>query len=85
MNLQPPPNLRIGVDQIGIVIIPGGKKPLSTVTHRRVGCPRVSPIQVHAEYLRCSKCYVPLTKLAADYITHNLGASYDESTNSFRV
>ena len=84
-TLRHQPDSRRDVDQIAIIVLPGVKEPLSTVVHRRVGCPKVSPIQVHGEYLRCSKCYVPLTQLAQDHITHGLGAGYDERTNSFRV
>jgi hypothetical protein len=83
--LQNQPDFRIDLDQLGLVVLPGVEKSESTVVHRRAGCPRVSPIQIHDGYLRCSKCYVPLTQLAQDHITHDLDAGYDERTNSFRV
>ena len=84
-TLEDQPDFRIDVDQIAVVVLSGVKESESTVVHRRAGCPKVSPIQVHAGYLRCSKCRVPLTQLAADHITHDLDAGYDERTNSFRV
>lgn len=84
-TLRGQPDFRIDVDQIAIVVLPGVKEPLSTIVHRRAGCPKVSPIQVHDGYLRCSKCYVPLTQFAQDHITHDLDAGYDERTNSFWV
>lgn len=79
------PDFRIDVDQIAVIVLPGIKEPISAVVHRRPGCPRVSPIQIHDGYLRCSKCYIPLTQFARDHITHDLDAGYDASTNSFWV
>jgi hypothetical protein len=84
-TLQDQPDFRIDKDEIGIIVLPGVKESETTVVHRGAGCPKVSPIQVHAGYLRCSKCRVPLTQLAADHITHDLDAGYNERTNSFRV
>ena len=83
LNRQP--DFRIDADQIGVIILPGINEPISTVVHRRVGCPKVSPIQIHDGYLRCSKCYIPLTQPAQDYVTRDLDAGYDERTNSFWV
>ena len=86
MKLRAQPDPRIGTDQLAVVLLSPAvdKSSIRVYVHRRPGCPRVSPIQVYDGYLRCSKCYNPLTPEAASYV--GLSADgYDERTNSFRV
>jgi len=80
------PDPRISPDQIAIILLPSaaGEVDIRVYVHRYPGCPRVSPIQVHDGYLRCSKCYNPLTPDAANYIELS-AEGYDERTNSFRA
>ncbi len=92
MRLLEQPDPRIGTDQLALVSLPGtearlpGAKesPIEVWAHRRAGCPKVSSIEVFDGYLRCSKCYNPLTTEAANHVGQTAG-SYDERTNSFRI
>ena len=86
LKLRSQPDHRIGPDQLAIVTLSPaeGESSIRIYVHRSTGCPKVSPIEVFDEYLRCSKCYIPLTPEAASYV--GLSADgYDERTNSFRI
>jgi hypothetical protein len=86
MKLQAQPDPRIGADQIAIILLPPARPAEPSIrvyVHRYAGCPKVSPIQVHDGYLRCSRCCNPLTPEAVNYIELS-AEGYDEKTNSFR-
>ena len=92
MQIRRQPDPRIGTDQLALVTLPGTEarlpgaeeSPIEVWTHRYAGCPKVSTIEVYDGYLRCSKCYNPLTPEAASHVGLRAG-KYDEKTNSFRM